>query len=423
LARNIQLQELALTINRRSIVWMLVCLAAGAIAPRASFAQAAAAQPAAQKEAPTLKVAPYGIVYFNLFSNDNAANNADVPLWAVAGPGNVSATGRQSRFGFRVGGATFRSAAVSAVVEADFFGGYPAVGIGDNMGVVRLRLANARLDWKRASLVAGQDWMVFAPANPVSLAAAGIPLLAAAGNPWARLPQIRGEWRTGHGLLQGAILAPSTGDFSSAFFYQPGSGALSERPFVQGRAAWTATSFGGVKKPATLAVSAHYGKSRVLTPIDRTVDSRGLAAEWSAPLGRRVTIAGEAFAGRNLAAFQAGVFQGINAEAATIGSAGPVLDGPRSIRTRGGWTQIVGTLTPTISLNGAWGIDDPHDEDFAAVTPREARVRNTALSVGVQHKASAQITWGVEYRHIDTSFLIAGQKTDNHVNLAVTFGF
>jgi hypothetical protein len=409
-------------ITRVSIVWMFVCLAIGGFAPARAFAQAATA-PAAPKEAPTLKVTPYGIVYFNLFSNDNATNNADVPLWAVAGSGNVSATGRQSRFGFRVTGATFRSANVSAVVEADFFGGYPAVGIGDNMGVVRLRLASARLDWKRGSLVAGQDWMVFAPANPVSLAAAGIPLLAAAGNPWARLPQIRGEWRTGRMQLQGALLAPSTGDFSSAFFYQPGSGALSERPFLQGRAAWTAPSLGGVKKPVTLAVSGHYGRSRVLTPIDRTVDSRGVAAEWSAPLGRRLTIAGEAFAGRNLAAFQAGIFQGINAEGAIVGAAGPALDGPRSIRTRGGWTQIIGTVTPTVTVNAAWGLDDPHDEDFVAVTRREARIRNTALSAGVQHKASAQITWGVEYRHIATSFLIADRKTDNHVNLAVTFTF
>ena len=60
---------------------------------------------------------------------------------------------------------------------------------------------------------------------------------------------------------------------------------------------------------------------------------------------------------------------------------------------------------------------------FEAVTPREARLRNTALSFGVHHKASAQITWGLEYRHIATSYPIAGEQTDNHVNLAVTFAF
>jgi hypothetical protein len=29
----------------------------------------------------------------------------------------------------------------------------------------------------------------------------------------------------------------------------------------------------------------------------------------------------------------------------------------------------------------------------------------------------------VEYRHIVTSLLVAGRKTDNHANLAVTFTF
>jgi hypothetical protein len=375
--------------------------------PAPTGAQPATPAPA-PKEAATPKVTPYGIVFFNLFSNDHASNNADVPLWALAGAGNMSASGRQSRFGLRVTGATFRSASVSAVVEADFFGGFPAVGIGDNMGVVRLRLANARLDWKRGSLVAGQDWMVFAPLNPLSNAAAGIPLLAAAGNPWSRMPQVRGEWRTAGLLLQGALLAPSTGDFGSAFFYQPGP---------------TRASLGGVKKPATIAVSGHYGRSRVLSPIDRVVDSRGLAADWSAPLGRKVTITGEAFAGRNLAAFQAGVFQGVNAEGAIAGGQGLVLDGPRSIRTRGGWTQVAGAVTPTVTVTGAWGLDDPVDEDLLAVTRREARLRNTAVSAGFQHKASAQITWGVEFRHLVTTLLVAGRRTDNHVNLAVTFAF
>jgi hypothetical protein len=400
--------------------FVLCALLCTAIDPAIARAQQAASAPAAdQGEAPAIKVVPFGIVYFNLFSNDSATNNADVPLWATSGPGNVSASGRQTRFGLRVTGATFKSAKVSAVVEADFFGGYPAIGIGDNMGVLRLRLANARLDWKQTSVVVGQDWMVFAPANPQSLAAAGIPLLAAAGNPWARLPQVRGEWRSGSTVVQGAVLAPSTGDFSSAFLYQPGSGALSQWPFLQGRAAYTATHVGRVKRPLTLAVSGHYGQSRVLTPVDRTVDSRGLAADWSVPLGRMLTLTGEAFAGRNLAAFQAGVFQGINAEAVSAG----VPDGPRSIGTRGGWAQVLAAVTPAVTVNAAYGLDDPRDEDLQTPTHLEARVRNTALSFGIQHKATAQITWGLEYRHILTAMLVAGNRTADHVNLAVTFAF
>jgi hypothetical protein len=179
-------------------------------------------------EAPAVKVTPYGSVYFNGFHNADAVNNEDVPLWAVGGAGDTSATARQSRFGLRISAPAAFGAKVGAVVEADFFGGFPAIGTGENFGQVRLRLANARLDWEKTSIVLGQDWMVFAPVNPTSLACAAIPLFAAAGNPWARIPQIRLERRFGSVLTQAAVLAPESGDFNSTFLAQPNSGALSQ---------------------------------------------------------------------------------------------------------------------------------------------------------------------------------------------------
>ena len=60
----------------------------------------------------------------------------------------------------------------------------------------------------------------------------------------------------------------------------------------------------------------------------------------------RVTFSGEAFTGRNLAAFQAGVFQGINPDAAIGTATGSIDDGPRAIETRGGWTQLAVAVHP-----------------------------------------------------------------------------
>jgi hypothetical protein len=400
---------------------------APATPPPAPAPAPAPAPPQAAKPAETLKITPFGIAYFNLFSNSDPTNNADVPLFVTpaAGPGNTSATARQSRLGLRVTGASVGSAKVSGVLEADFFGGYPAVGIGDNMGVLRLRLANARLDWAKGSLIVGQDWMVFAPVNPLSLSSAGIPLFAAGGNPWARLPQVRGEWKTKSVLVQGAVLAPQTGDFNSAFFYVPGSGALSETPFVQGRGAFTFANFAASKKVATVGVSAHFGQSRVIANgFDRKIDSNGLAGDWVLPLGTKVTVQGELFAGANLGGFQAGIFQGLIADGAVPGPGGtPVLDGPRGISTQGGWVQVLVAPTATVTAHVGFGMDDPDDEDFLTVVRRESRIENTAISVGFQHKASAQITWGVEYRYLETTYLIAGDKTNGHVNAAFTFTF
>jgi hypothetical protein len=387
---------------------------------------APAAAATAPKPAEPIKVTPYGIAYFNLFSNSDAVNNGDVPLFAAAsGLGHVGMTARQSRLGIRVTGATLGTAKVTGVVEGDFFGGYPAVGIGDNMGVFRLRLANARIDWAKGSLVVGQDWMIFAPVNPMSISSAGIPLFAAGGNLWSRLPQIRGEWKTKKVLLQGGLLAPQTGDFNSAFFYQPGSGALAETPFLQGRAALTLANFASSKKAAAIGVSGHWGRSRVATTTtDRTFDSNGVAADWVLPLGTKITVQGEAFTGSNLGGFQGGIFQGLIADGALTGSDGVVrLDGPRGIDTSGGWVQVLAAVTPTVTVHGGFGTDDPDDADFLTVTRRETRIENTAISFGFQHKASAQITWGVEYRRLETKYLVAGDKDVDHINAGFTFTF
>jgi hypothetical protein len=397
------------------------------IAPLAEAQAPATPPPAAAPAAKPaeIKVTPYGIAYFNFFSNSDAVNNGDVPLFAAAaGPGHSGMTARQSRLGVRVTGATLGGARVTGVVEGDFFGGYPALGIGDNMGVFRLRLANARLDWTRGSLVVGQDWMIFAPLNPLSISSAGIPLFAAGGNPWSRLPQVRGEWRTKTVLLQGGVLAPQTGDFNAAFFYQPGSGALSDTPFLQGRAAVTVANFAASKKAATIGVSGHVGRSRVTAPVDREVSSHGAAVDFVLPLGTRVTVQGEAFTGANLGGFQAGVFQGLVADGAIAGPGGtPVLDGPRALDATGGWLQVTAAVTPAVTVHGGIGTDDPDDADFLTATRRESRLENTVISVGFQHRASAHVSWGLEFRRLETTYLIAGGRDAAHVNAGLTFTF
>jgi hypothetical protein len=387
----------------------LACLVCPAWAQQPSSRAAAEASP--------FNVTPYGTIYFNLFDNSAATNNADVPLWATPGIANSSASGRQTRFGLRVTGLTYAQAKVTGVVEADFYGGFPSVGVGDNMGIVRLRLANVRLDWQKTSLVVGQDWAVFAPENAVSLAAAGIPLMAATGNPWARLPQVRVEWHASAVLLQGAVLAPSTGDFSSAFLDVPASGQLSQVPFLQGRAAFRSSNWRGLKRPASIGVSGQYGRARVITTTaDRTVDARGLALDWNVPLVSRVTLAGEAFSGRNLAAFQAGVFQGVNPDAAAD-------SGPRAIETRGGWTQVSAAVNPSFSVLATYGLDNPRDEVLKSISKRDWRLRNTAVAFGFIHKLSPQLSWGIEDRRIVTQFALTGRHAANHINLATTFTF
>lgn len=378
------------------------------------------------------RLTPYGTIFFNAFGNSAGTNNTDVPLFATqAGAGNASATVRQTRFGLRLDGAKARNANLSAVMEADFFGGFPSVGIGENFGVVRLRLANVKIDWEKTSLTLGQDWMLFAPVNPTSLAAAAIPQLAAAGNPWARLPQVRVDHRFSNNLIwSGAVAAPQSGDFvtNAAFFLQPTTGASSRIPFFQTRMAFTDNDWLGSKKNGTIGFSGHYGRSRVFIGASNTehkIDSAGLALDWNFPLHARLQFLGEAFWGRNLGGFQAGIFQGFNNDFA-LGHEGVLIPaGVRSIATRGGWAQL--GFTPgfgnKLSIHGSIGIDDPYDHDLLSVSRRDYRSRNLAIALNSIYRVNPQFSISAEYRHFFTHYLITGRRNAGHINLAAAYTF
>lgn len=405
--------------------------------PRVSQAAKQEAKPAPKVTGIDLgpvRATPYGTIYFNAFGNSGGTSNADDPLFATpTNQGNVSMSVRQTRLGLKLEGPTILQAKSRGQVEADFSGGFPAVGVGDNFGVVRLRLAFARLDWEKTSLEAGQDWMVFAPNNPVSIAAAAIPQMAAAGNPWSRLPQIRLErrWASGKVLWQGAVLAPSTGDSPTAttspFFLQPTTGAASRLPFFQSRVALSDPNWLSTKKSGSVGLSAHYGRARVASTLgNNQIESLGVAADWNFPIVARLTINGEAFFGRNLAGFQAGAFQGFNPDFAYRRGTTLVSGGPRAIGTRGGWTQL-GFTPPTLSdrltIYGTYGLDDPRDSDLVSLSKRDWRLRSQAYAFSFLYKFSPQLSWGIEFRRFDTFYLQSGKQTANHVNLGAAFSF
>lgn len=381
----------------------------------------------------SVRLTPYGTLFFNAFSNSGAVNNNDVPLFAAAtGQGGTSASARQTRLGLRFEGAKLGKARVGGLIEADFFGGFPSVGIGENFGVVRVRSSYVKLDWEKTSLTLGQDWMPFAPVNPTSLAAAAIPQLAAAGNNWARIPQVRLDHKFGdHVTLTGAILAPQTGDHpsGSTFFLQPNSGAVSRTPFLQSRIAFADKDWFGTKKLGSIGVSAQYGRSKIplgTTSAGSEVESVGIALDWNIPLHNRLGFSGEGFFGRNLGGFQAGVFQGVNTEFAYRNGSTIRPAGARAIGTRGGWTQI--GFTPDLfkdrwTLYASVGLDDPRDEDLSSISRFNFRRRNLAFAFNTIYKVTPQLSFGAEFRQFVTQYLVTGLRTSQHINLAAAYSF
>ncbi len=380
-----------------------------------------------------IKLTPYGTIYFNAYGNSGGTNNADVPIFATpTGSGNVSSSVRQTRVGMKLEGAKLGKARLGAVLEGDFFGGFPSVGIGENFGVFRIRLAYARIDWERTALTVGQDWMVFAPVNPVSIAAAGNPQMGAAGNLWARLPQVRVDHKLNRRVtLQAAILESQTGDFATnaPFVIQPTSGQASRVPFAQGRITYTSTNWFGTRKTGSIGVSGHFGVSRVFTGpanVRNDVDSVGVALDWSFPVAKRVSIAGEAFFGRNLGGFQGGVFQNYNSDFAVFNGPSLVPGGVRSIGTKGGWIQIGYTpnvLMERLGIYGSVGIDDPVNSDLISLSHRDWRTRNLVFAASVIYKFTPQFAVGAEFRRFQTNYFYSGRRNSNHVNLGASYNF
>ncbi len=230
---------------------------------------------------------------------------------------------------------------------------------------------------------------------------------------------MRLEERFGSVLAQAAALAPQSGDFNSQFLAQPNSGALSEQPYLQARVALTAPSWLGTKRAGAIGVSGHYGQSRIVAaarpPQDLT--SKGIAADWSVPLGRHASLSGEAYAGENLAGFQAGVFQGVNPDATGA------VPSARAIATRGGWAQLV--VAPVgwrVSASAAYGVDDP-DDDLQSTPARNWRLENRVAAFALTVRCSAQLSVGAEYRWIETTFRTTGAQDGFHLNLASVLAF
>jgi hypothetical protein len=377
----------------------------------------------------------YGTIVANGSWADTQLFVGDVPMWALPDtqrvvpesigslqPNAVPAgevtdfqiTARQTQLGLRVEmPAGSSSWTPSGVVEFDFFGDRPAVGHGTVFSQPRLRLAYVRLAHSSGwAVVAGQDWAVFAPQNPSSFAHMAMPLAAAAGNPWMRLPQFRVEKRTGGTgrglLLQAAVLRPVGGGdapVAGSLADTPSlSGERSGQPFYEARLAYVSGS-------QTLGVSAHFGKEKA---EPETLDTTGVAVDGAVRFGK-LGVSGEAWSGSNLDTFQAGILQGVSSQRGT----------PVAMDTMGGWVQLSAFARPGWTLNGGFGLDDPDD---AALTALVTRAKNQLVWVNSQHRLHPNVVLAIEYNRFDTTFrsspvAVERKGAGNYMNVALALTF
>jgi hypothetical protein len=365
-----------------------------------------------------------GIVLFNLFSNRGNVDNADFPHLVVPQTdyhlnGSFGGTLRQSLLGLEVFGPKLAGARTSGDVQFDFAGGFNSQAPnGVTSGLVRLRTATLHLDWARASVVAGQDALFFAPLSPTSLASFAEPALAYSGNLWDWIPQVRVERRfqfSGDSMLtlQAGILDPITEQRPASSFYRVAqAGEASAQPGIGSHLGWSRLAFG---QPLTLGVGGYY--SRQNWGLGRTVDSWVGISDWNLPLGRLVSVSGEFYRGRAIGGLGGGIGYSVLMDAAN--PTGPL----QPLDDIGGWSQLKFKPLAKLEFNAAVGQDSVFGSDlraFPAVIPYFNQLeRNRGGFVNFIYRPRSDLLFSMEYRRLETSALAESNNSANHVNLSM----
>ena len=407
-----------------------------------------------------LKVGFYGTLLLNISVNDSVEIGQDVPLWPIAGdipiafPDGTSRpaglvrdtifTARQSILGLTFGQAKPSSDTwtPSGVLEFDFFGTRPVdpqtLPQGRVLNQPRLRLAYFQLEKGPWKIVAGQDKVILAPLDPVSLSHVAIPLGGSAGKLWGWLPQVRLDTTRKFGdtsaLLQVGVLRPqfadprlsdAPGPSSSVDGASSGFGERSKHPFYQARVAVSRPWRGST---TTIGASGHYGREQV--GADRTLDSWAFALDYHVPIHPRLIFRGEGYLGSNLIPFQGGIVQGV----AVFRPPAPAPPQINRIGDGGGWAELTVPVTmdfKNILYFGA-GTDDPRDRNLLLGSPRS---KNSFLWASYFRKLTNEVTLAFEWSNWDfqtrnfntTTGALSGPRNTsgrgNVFNLALAYQF
>jgi hypothetical protein len=352
-----------------------------------------------------------GRVLMNAFSNTRRVNNVDVPVFVRPDTnsglplGGAGMAIRQTTLGFAVTSGDVLGATFTGGLDVDFYGGQQPSSGGRTFPLVRLRIAKGTLTWPHAELMVGQDAPLVSQLNPASLASVGVPGFTAAGNLWLWLPQVRlgvhttGDVRVG---VQGAILAPTSGDPAGLFDTDNDISERSKRPYVEGRAH---VSWGEGDEAGSIGVGAHDGWfATPNSPLRR--EGRAFTADARVPVGRHVLLLGEWYSGDGTRGLGGGAIGQL------FGASG------NPIHSSGGWAQLNVMPVPRLTLGAGYGVDDPDDADL----PATGRLRNAAAEVHLHLRPAGPLLLGLEYRRLETTYR-SGPLVNDHLNVAVGFSF
>ena len=311
-------------------------------------------------------------------------------------------------------------AKLSGQIQFDFAGGFPQAEVnGINTGIVRMRTASMRLDWKQTSIIAGQDDLFISPLSPTSYASVAVPSLCYSGNLWAWTPQLRVEHKFLVGdnqnfMVQAGILDNVTGEPTSGSHRRAQAGESSGQPAYALRTSWNKDING---RPLSIGASGYYSR-QTWTPT-WIVDGWAGEADWRFPILSKLELSGEFYRGRGVGGIGGGVGQTI------VFKANPLSLGPafRGLNSTGGWSQLKFMPLPKLEFNGAFGIDNPFAADIRAfeypVSYYAAVLTgNRTEMANFIYRPRSDLLFSGEYRHLRTA-QVGPLSSADQVNLVM----
>lgn len=371
-----------------------------------------------------------GIVLFNLFGNSGVVENQDVPTWAKRpyasdSSGSVGGTMRQSILGFETFGPDFLGAHTSANVNFDFGGGFPATYNGVDSGLVRLRTAAVRLDWKDTSVVAGQDQLFLSPIAPTSFASVIVPALSYSGNLWAWTPQLRVEHRFAMSnnstiTLQGAFMDPLTGEPPDQDYYTwyraPDAGEQSRQPAYGMHVGYSKPMLG-----QNLLIGAGGYYSRQNWGFDRMVNGWAGILDASIPLSHKFSLSAEAYRGAAIGGLGAALGRSVLFNGDLSDPNTTVV----ALNSVGGWAQLKFRATSKLEFNGAFGDDNPFAADVREFGDQSSSyapyfvTRNRAAFANVIYRPRSDLVMALEYRRLRTFTIFDSSWEASQINMSM----
>ncbi|NTW74125.1 MAG: hypothetical protein HGB29_04600 [Chlorobiaceae bacterium] len=391
---------------------------ASTTAPSTPAPQAAIPQETARKPETTspltvsvasgAKLQFYGFARFDASWDSGRIASGNIALYApseatVNNDAEWNLTAGATRVGMNLSGPDTETMKLTGNVEFDFLSGLGA----ENNACPRLRHGYLKAYWPASdfSIIAGQTWDVNASLIPFVDDPA---LMWYAGNIGTRHPQLRltKGFKAGEkSRVELAVAAARTIGETNLSGTESGKDAA--MPTVQGRLALS-TPLLVSGKPATVAVSGHYGQEEWDTASNgahETLDSWSCVLELTMPLCDRLTLAGEYFMGENLDDYNGGIGQGRN--------------GVNEIRSHGGWAALRFAATPTTTLSLGAGMDDPDDDDLS----NGSRTLNETQFVSVTHRVTPNFILGTQLSRWRTDYKSAKEGDAVRAQTSLTYSF